>query len=428
MKETIIINFRKILRRVFSSASLTKKHNALTRYGFGAIAFIATIAITSEPKLARDAFRQLKSDNFITGFRRFSWYMRRGWPKLNFSADPLFPFCEYMEREELTAIRRFLMCRKAHQSHINFQAELCFISACSAVEAFGKPYFLTEAQTFFKDAQIALESSLKRRTVGKNVKMKSKVTALGSNEFSRMAEQALYDTVKLLHSKGFDPFVLSGTLLGAVREGGILKHDYDIDLGLFADEININNLENLLCNSPPFRCIYAAHQVVFSRSETGTLINTEIPVIFKLRHETGVVADIFLHHREGDSIWHGSSLFRWTNSSFGLKQFELAGTKVLGPDNPAVHLTENYGDWRTPKTDFNCAVDTPNLELFLNPSVIALSIWRLSVLATNNAKDFDELIKQMEEANFIEIDETGNWIVSENIFVKQGGKDLVGAV
>jgi len=34
-------------------------------------------------------------------------------------------------------------------------------------------------------------------------------------------------------------FLISGTFLGLIRENGFLAHDYDIDLGVFDDDIDI---------------------------------------------------------------------------------------------------------------------------------------------------------------------------------------------
>jgi LicD family len=47
-------------------------------------------------------------------------------------------------------------------------------------------------------------------------------------------EAFLRDFMAASREAGMKPFLMWGTLLGHVREGGILKHDKDIDMGILA--------------------------------------------------------------------------------------------------------------------------------------------------------------------------------------------------
>ena len=47
---------------------------------------------------------------------------------------------------------------------------------------------------------------------------------------------ALDETYKILDQGGFEPFIISGTLLGMAREGKIFAHDKDFDLGILGWE------------------------------------------------------------------------------------------------------------------------------------------------------------------------------------------------
>src|SRR5690606_9688898 len=74
----------------------------------------------------------------------------------------------------------------------------------------------------------------------------------------------------------------------------------------------------------------------------------------------GTNIDIFVHHREPDVIWHGGVKIRWDNTPFGLVPCDFLGRRFLIPSNADRYLTENYGDWKVPVTDFDSAYDTPN--------------------------------------------------------------------
>ncbi len=50
--------------------------------------------------------------------------------------------------------------------------------------------------------------------------------------FKEKATQDLFEIKKVFNQAGVEFFLIFGTCLGAVREGGIIEHDNDIDLGV----------------------------------------------------------------------------------------------------------------------------------------------------------------------------------------------------
>ena len=115
------------------------------------------------------------------------------------------------------------------------------------------------------------------------------------------------------------------------------------------------------------------------------------PALVKLIHENGINVDVFVHHREGDTLWHGSSIHRWENSAFDLADYTLAGVPVLGPSDADRYLTENYGDWRTPVTEFNCTTGTPNLVISRTFRSVALFLTRLAHFAHGDPGEYAKL-------------------------------------
>ncbi len=405
----------RLVRGVLPGRFLTARHGVLTRLSLGALAGLATLAVTFEPRLAQAMLADLRADRFLTGLRRLSWYMRRGWPGLDVSRDPVFVFPQGLEPAAIAAQRRFLARRARRMVEADLLAERSYLSACEmlALPAPSAP----AAARFEAEAGACLAHILAAPGGGAGRLVAADAPARA--EFSRpAAEAALRDTMALLARHGIPAFMLSGTFLGAVREGGILAHDYDIDLGVMADTVDPARLRAVLAGAGPFHLLASEAQVLFERDAGGTLRRRVVPVLHKLRHPSGVVADIFLHYREGGTIWHGSAEYRWDNSDFALRDWPIAGIGVPGPADADRYLTENYGDWRIPRVDFHCAVDTTNQRLLPSPLSLVLALRRLWLAGRSRPEAVAPLLRQMRAAGHIRPDPAapGGWSVAPGLF------------
>ncbi|MCW4454300.1 hypothetical protein OK348_05780 [Flavobacterium sp. MXW15] len=161
--------------------------------------------------------------------------------------------------------------------------------------------------------------------------------------WARLAGAALLDLRHDLDAQGIDIFLISGTLLGCIREGKILGHDKDIDVGVF-ETTDIDRLSEVLRSTGRFK---------------------ELPVskgrVLRFKHANGVMIDVFVHFREKDLIWHQGQKSTWWNSEFGLASTDFLGASFKIPSPADRYLLENYGDWRTPAPDFETFTDTPNM-------------------------------------------------------------------
>lgn len=170
------------------------------------------------------------------------------------------------------------------------------------------------------------------------------MAARKANYSSRRAERALSDIRKVCDEADIEMFLVSGTLLGCIREGRLLGHDKDIDVGIWSS-VPEEQLMDVMQKCGKF--------IVLSSRSSG---------IVRLRHVNGIAIDVFYHYREPNDYWHGGVKMIWHNTPFKLARREFLGEKYLIPKDYDLYLTENYGDWRTPKIAFDSAYDTPNGE------------------------------------------------------------------
>jgi hypothetical protein len=157
------------------------------------------------------------------------------------------------------------------------------------------------------------------------------------------AERALLDLKADLDAGGFPFFLISGTLLGCIREGHLLGHDKDIDVGIPAD-VEMEALRAHLRTTGRFR-----------------IRPLPVQTVVRAIHANGTSIDIFRHWPEGGHMIHQGQKANWVNAPFTLKPHAFLGTKFQVPGNPELYLAENYGDWKTPAKDFDTVVDTPNM-------------------------------------------------------------------
>ncbi|PMR68326.1 hypothetical protein CR158_11705 [Halomonas heilongjiangensis] len=215
------------------------------------------------------------------------------------------------------------------------------------------------------------------------------------------AREALSCLQEVLPNNEYPWYVISGTFLGLHREGGFLKHDYDIDVGINIEDVNATALIRKLAMAPEFAVKKVDHHLKIIKGQ-GKLFSVQKDIaLIKLVHASGINIDIFVHHLEDGVIWHGSSIHRWENTPYDLEERELDGVPVLAPRQADQYLTENYGDWRVPVKSFDCTLSTPNLTITKSFLSVALFIKRLYVFSKTEPQDARQLKQRLIENRVI---------------------------
>lgn len=161
------------------------------------------------------------------------------------------------------------------------------------------------------------------------------------------ASIALKDLKKHLERQGISFFLISGTLLGCIRENQLLGHDKDVDVGVWRQDVCHTDLIKACRTSGVFYILPSSNQ--------------ELVVV---RHVNGTTIDIFIHHQNQDGVWHYGGKCKWHNSPFLLTKRAFLDDEHLIPLDHQTYLAENYGsDWQVPKIDFDSALDTPNMQI-----------------------------------------------------------------
>lgn len=170
--------------------------------------------------------------------------------------------------------------------------------------------------------------------------------------FEHRAAVALGDLNREFDELGVRSFLMSGTLLGFIRDSQFISWDKDIDLGILTSEADVATVERAFERSPQFE----VRRLDFNTDR------------LRVNHVNGVMIDIFPHYEGEDGrIWHDGTATRWWNSPFGLRPVEFLGRPQLVPDPPEKYLDENYGNWRVPDPNFDARMDTPNVEVTDQP-------------------------------------------------------------
>jgi len=181
-----------------------------------------------------------------------------------------------------------------------------------------------------------------------NIKVQKFINFPINRDFSAKASIALNDLYKVSLNMP-KPFLISGTLLGLVREGKFIGWDKDIDVGIFCTKEKAFEIEKEFRKSKYF--------------EVRKLDLTTDRI--RIKHLCGASIDIFPHYLDKNNakVWHDGAATRWWNSPFTIKETKFLGKKVWIPSNPELYLDENYGNWRIPVKNFDARLDAPNAEV-----------------------------------------------------------------
>ncbi len=185
------------------------------------------------------------------------------------------------------------------------------------------------------------------------------------------AFEVLQELQRIALATGAALFPVSGTLLGLHRNGGILPHDVDIDVGLFAWDTALKPFLEAARQSTYCRYSKLERLPIGYRSLNPWLPALEGNVVcHKLAmvppHATEgrlIEVDIFVHFRSDNYIVHGIANRLWLNSEYSLVPRRFGALEMLVPADTIRYLRENYGDFETEVLEFENLVDCPNCEL-----------------------------------------------------------------
>lgn len=376
---------------------LNRRHSRATRIILAAMGWLGVLCVTRSKQLANVTLIDFYSDNFKTAFRRCGWYCRTGWPQLDIVKDDFYDFTDSLDPLQLAELEIFLSRRKKQLERHTYLADRLYIQAAKIHRTLENNRAAAKLiSDFYAEAKELVDLSNTLLEPPQPLVTKTRI-----GDFSQQqAKEALSTLSDTLPKDKWKWYVISGTLLGLIREGNFLPHDYDIDLGIHAEDANIEELISTLKNCRKF-AIKKIDSHCTVDQDKGEYSIKHTPALIKLIHSNGVNVDIFLHHKEKNIRWHGSIIHRWNNSDFTLKEYSLAGISVLAPSNPELYLEENYGDWKTPVKEFECTTGTPNLTIAKNFLSLALFLKKLVVLKQQDTRSAELHIRALISSGVI---------------------------
>lgn len=185
-----------------------------------------------------------------------------------------------------------------------------------------------------------------------------KLNRKGKNPISKIKQTIYIDilnrTNKALNRLNIPMFLSSGTCLGYFREGKFIDYDYDIDVGIFAEDYNPQIIDEMKKEG-----LYLYR--ILGNKKTGMELSFR-----KLGTPLGKYAkiDIFLHYHENYKnnkyiCWytyaapHFKKKIKYRVNSFEIKKVNFLGINVYVPHPTIKYIENHYGkDWMIPKKPF----------------------------------------------------------------------------
>ena len=143
----------------------------------------------------------------------------------------------------------------------------------------------------------------------------------------------LKDVTDVLEVNSMEYFISFGTLLGAVRHGGLIPWDTDVDI--LVPESKKQEIINTLCNA----FVDTTYQIHEDHDEKiiGSIIRVDLSEVNTLH------VDLFTYIEEDDSIVFGYERKFDKTDIFPLQKIPYYDTLFYAPKEIKKHLTQLYG-------------------------------------------------------------------------------------
>lgn len=169
-----------------------------------------------------------------------------------------------------------------------------------------------------------------------------------------LADEAILALHDALQALGVPFFLTFGTLLGVIRDGRLLDHDKDMDIGLFFDVPRKKLLDDL----KPFGFL--------PDSNLGTVQDDDPLFNYSVaKKDNNIAIDFFFFKEEGDKLVTGIDFpncpLRWAFPRFDLSKRTWLGKTWFVPNPPGTFLESVYGKtWTIPDPYFDTLLSGKN--------------------------------------------------------------------
>lgn len=159
---------------------------------------------------------------------------------------------------------------------------------------------------------------------------------LYTKEELALRNKGLQEIKNTLDTLGIKFLLFDGVLLGAVREGGFIKWDWDVELALFAEQATK-------------KVAIIGDKLASTGFEIGTV--DKRPTNLKINaHKYGTKYSMVGFYEDG--ALRRREQWKYPKSFFdNLEYISFLGADYLCPSPPTAYLEYQYGDWRTPKKE-----------------------------------------------------------------------------
>lgn len=395
---------------------LNKKPGWLVQIIFSSGLFFVCFLVTGRYILAKDVGSEVVNGELKNACRRTVKYISIIFNRLTLADDNLFYYPK-TEKPDVLANQNMLIDKLLRQKHLDEHEYIRLLSEKLVVQSgyinhvimtLGPTEKQCEINKFFTLANNYLDRVIKTRP------QKAIVEGSDENQRNKQSEinfipsgmECLRDFHELMQANNFEWFVTGGTCLGLARHNTLLRHDFDVDVGMFAEYATVVDLMSVISRSDNFlsQKIENFDKV---HHNGGDWQLSKDPAFLKLIHRNGVNLDIFFHYASLDSksVIHGSPTVCWSNTPFQLGTGKIGNLDVQHPVPLERYLTEHYGDWKVVKKEFSCVTDTTNIHVNPSFSSIAQLLRRLSPDVAHKFPDRESLIRSFTASGVLRMDQ-----------------------
>lgn len=176
-----------------------------------------------------------------------------------------------------------------------------------------------------------------------------------NRNFLRHGENVLAASTSILNELGVFHWLEFGTLLGVYRDGRLIAHDTDVDLGLFLGEDTKRIEQGFLKHG--FKKV---HRIDLNDAKTGLEESYErngvkVDLFYFTKTPSGMHCHLFPLNQAGERL--ALEVFTSANE---FEPFEWQCCRTHIPKDPHQRLTDTYGDYTVPIKDWHTPTQALN--------------------------------------------------------------------